>query len=297
MRNFRYAAAFFAVAASAQTLSFDVASIKPNNADPRTANSNFPPGPGDVYVPNGGYLNATNFPLFLYILFAYKLQGNQVQYLQPQLPSWVMNERFDIQARASGNPTKDDMRMMMRSLLAERFKFKIHIEKRDLPVLAFVLAKPGTLGPSLRLHADDSSCPTTASSPDAPASKSTAVPGQIIEGGFPALCNGIFNTTPKVDTHIALGGRNVTLAFIADAVSAGAGLGRPMVDQTGVAAKVDFLIEFTPQPRGTPAAADDSLDTLSITQALREQLGIKLESKKAPMDVLVVDHIEHPSEN
>src|SRR5579864_1901346 len=173
-----------AIAQAPKSLTFDVASVKPNHADPRTASSNFPLGPGDVYLPNGGYFNATNFPLTLYILFAYKLQGNQVQYLTPQLPAWVSSERFDIQARASANPSKDDMRMMMRALLADRFKLAMHTEKRDVPVLAFVLAKPGTLGPKLRAHPADSSCPTTPSS--------AAAPGQTIDGGYPTLCNGIF---------------------------------------------------------------------------------------------------------
>jgi hypothetical protein len=110
-------------------LMFDVASVKPNKSgNPPTFN--FPLGPGDVYVPNGGFLSATNFPLGTYIAFAYKILGNQMQSLMAQLPEWVMTDRFDIQARAESNPGKDQMRLMMRSLLADRFKLAIHTETR-----------------------------------------------------------------------------------------------------------------------------------------------------------------------
>src|SRR5579863_4203558 len=100
---------------------FEVASVKPNKSgDPPSSNN--PLGPGNVYSPYGGYFQANNFPLYTYILFAWKIMGNQEQFLRPQMPEWVMTEHFDIQARAEGNPDKDRMRLMMRSLLADRFK-------------------------------------------------------------------------------------------------------------------------------------------------------------------------------
>ena len=137
-------------AAQSAALSFDVASVKANKSDAQP-NSNFPLGPGDVYSPNGGYFSATNFPLVTYIVFAYKIAGNQMQTLVPQLPGWVTTEKFDIQARVQGNPGKDEMRMMMRTLLAERFKLAVRMETRQAPVLAWVLLKPGTNGPGVRL--------------------------------------------------------------------------------------------------------------------------------------------------
>src|SRR5579872_793820 len=127
-------------------LAFDVASVKSNKSD-APPDSNFPLNSGDFYTPNGGLFSARNFPLVTYIFFAYKLQGNQGQSLVQQLPGWVMTDRFDIQARAEGNPTKDQMRLMMRSLLAERFKFAVHTETREVPEIAFVLARPGSTGP------------------------------------------------------------------------------------------------------------------------------------------------------
>jgi uncharacterized protein (TIGR03435 family) len=90
------------------------------------------------------------------------------------------------------------------------------------------------------------------------------------------------------------------LAFIADSLSVNTGLGRPMVDQTGVTGNVDFLLEWTPETRnpGPPGAEPAPVsDSLSLEQALRDQLGIKLESQKATVDVMVADHIERPSQN
>jgi hypothetical protein len=135
-------------------LSFDVASVKPDNSteDP---DSNFPLGAGDVYTPNGGFFSATNFPLVAYIAFAYKLRVDQTSYLLPELPAWTGTERFDIQARCEGNPSKDEMRLMMRSMLADRFKLVVHHETRQLPVLEVVLAKPGKTGPQLQPHSND----------------------------------------------------------------------------------------------------------------------------------------------
>jgi uncharacterized protein (TIGR03435 family) len=232
-------------------LMFDVASVKPNKSgNPPTFN--FPLGPGDVYVPNGGFLSATNFPLGTYIAFAYKILGNQMQSLMAQLPEWVMTDRFDIQARAEGNPGKDQMRLMMRSLLADRFKLAIHTETREVPVLAFVLLKPGTTGAHLRPHASDSSCPTTALPPSAPGSAPTPSPSQTIAGGFPALCGGLFPLPPSVSGRLRFSARNVTITFMASSLSAGSGLGRPMVDQTGLSGTFDFTIEFALEDRRGP---------------------------------------------
>jgi uncharacterized protein (TIGR03435 family) len=286
---------FFAGAVSAQA--FDVASVKPNksNNPPR---SNFPLGPGEVYVPNGGLFSATNFPLATYIFFAYRIKGNQAQYLLPQLPDWVRIERFDIQARADGNPSKYQMRLMMQSLLADRFKLATHNQTREVPVFAWVLAKPGKTGPQLQPHPDGSPCPTNAPPPSAPASAQT--PSQTVAGGFPALCNGLFPLAPSAPGHLRTGARNVTLGFIADSLSYEADLGRPMVDQTGLSGTFDFTLEWMPEIQSSAApSADFQPDPSgpSFQEALREQLGIQLQSQKGSVSVLVVDHVEHPSEN
>ena len=224
-----------AAASAADQPAFEVASVKPNKSTDRPS-SNVIMGPGDAFDPNGGYFTATNYPLVTYIVFAYKIMGNQQQFLRPQLPSWVTTERFDIQARAEGSPGKDEMRLMMRSLLAERFKFAIHHESREVPVLAMVLAKPDKFGPQLRLHPDGVPCPTKPSD--------AAGQAKTVEGGFPILCNGLFGLPISARGRLHVGGRDVTIAFIADSLSQPANLGRPMVDKTGIEGTVDFTLEW-----------------------------------------------------
>jgi uncharacterized protein (TIGR03435 family) len=274
-------------------LAFEVASVKPNNSD-APAHSNFPLNAGGMYTANGGLFSAANFPLITYIFFAHNIVGNQAHFLVPQLPGWVMSERFDIQARAPGNPTKDQMRQMMRTLLAERFKLAVHTEVREVPVLAFVLAKPGQTRPQLQPHRADAPCQTSVELASA-ASPVSDMFSQKISGGFPAICNGILGIPPSVPGRSRLGGRNVTIGFMADMLSQRVDLGRPIVDATGLTGTFDFLLEFTPESKGSNAAADP--EGLSFQQAVQDQLGLKLQPRKSSMEVVVLDHVEHPSEN
>jgi uncharacterized protein (TIGR03435 family) len=102
---------------------------------------------------------------------------------------------------------------------------------------------------------------------------------------------------------LALGARNVTMALIASTLTGVGNLGRPVLDQTGLTGKYDFLLEFAPD-RG-PAPPDGANTTApppdtagpGIEQALKEQLGLKLESQKGPVNVWIVDHVEHATEN
>ena len=279
--------------ASDQTASatpkFDVASIKPNSSASQP-NSNFPLGPGDVYIRNGGFFSAAGFPLTTYIFFAYKLNGNQAQYVLPQLPDWTKTERFDIQARADGNPSKDQMRLMMRSLLEDRCKLGTHYEGREVPVFAFVLLKNGKTGPQLRPHLDSSPCPTEQPTSSTPA----------IVDGLLAFCNGIYPLPPSAAGRVRFGGRRVTIGFIADTFSAGTNLGRPMIDQTGLGGTFDFTLEWMLERRGPPLPGGDAEPdsaSLSFEDALREQLGLRLQAQKGSVSVLVIDHVEHPSAN
>jgi uncharacterized protein (TIGR03435 family) len=285
------AAVIFAGLAASQT--FDVTSVKPSQAGVQP-NSNFPLGPGDVYVQNGSLFSANNLPLVTYIFFAYKFIGNQAQSLLPQLPDWTKTEQFDIQARAEGNPGKDQMRLMMRALLADRFKLTIHNETREVPVFAFVLVKPGKLGPQLKLHSDGAPCSTDLKPADAQA------PVPTVDGGLPTLCNGIFGMPPSVPGRARAAARNVTLAFIADSLSGGANLGRPMIDKTGLTGTVDFSLEWKPENTNPlPPGAEVPVDAnaLSFQEALKDQLGIKLQPDKTSASVVVLDHVEHPSSN
>src|SRR3954469_5506478 len=112
-------------APSEPTHTFEVASVKADTTD-RPATSRFPLGPGDAYV-SGTLFSATNFPLIAYIRFAFgRSQGEMLR-----APSWVYDERFDIQGRATGEPSKGDMRLLVRALLAERFKLTWHTEPHE----------------------------------------------------------------------------------------------------------------------------------------------------------------------
>jgi uncharacterized protein (TIGR03435 family) len=271
-----------APAAAAEKPEFEVASVKPNKSDaPPSANN--PLGPGNVYSPYGGFFQASNFPLYTYILFAYRIMGNQEQFLRPQMPGWVMTDRFDIQARAEGNPDKDQMRLMMRSLLADRFKLAIHFETRQVPVFALVLSKAGKTGPTLRPHPDDFPCSTV---PD---------PSQNpVAGQFPALCGGLFSLPPGTPGRQRFGARNVTMGFIANQLSAMGQLERPAIDRTGLGGNFDFALEWAPESRAD-LQPDESGPT--FLEALKDQLRIKLESQKGPAEVIIFDHVEHPSDN
>ena len=247
---------------------FEVASVKPDKSDaPPSANN--PLGPGNVYQPYGGLFRAANFPLYAYILFAWKVMGNQEQLLRTQMPGWVMTDRFDIEARAEGNPDKDQMRLMMRSLLADRFKLAIHYETRQVPVLAMVLSKPGRTGPLLQPHSDDSSCSTVPS----PLQNQTT-------GQFPALCSGLFPMPPGAPGRQHFGARRVTMEFIANSLSAMGQLERPLIDRTGLTGAIDFALEWVPiLPAAQPADADLPTDAPghvsgSAERSTRDQTGV-----------------------
>ncbi len=98
------------LAQPAPEFSFDVASVKPNRTD-AAATTLFPLGPGDAYAASGGRFRATNQPLVTYVRFAYRLGQGDV----PDLPRWAYSERFDIEARADGAPTKDQIQGVFRS--------------------------------------------------------------------------------------------------------------------------------------------------------------------------------------
>ena len=278
-------------------MAFDVASVKPNKSGGRAySNVLLIPGTGAVYSPTGGLFSAANYPLITYMAFAYDMTGDQALQLGAQLPSWVTMENFDIEARAEGNPTKDQMRLMMQSLLADRFKLVVHTETKQGPVYALVLSKPGKTGPQLQPHLDNASCSTAQLPPTGTAPPST------VATAFPAICGGILRMQPSAPGRARAGARNVTMGLIATTLSRMGipDLGRPVLDQTGLSGTFDFAIEWTPQlngplPPGTDFQPDP--DGPAFLQALQEQLGLKLEPTTGPADAFVVDHLEEPSPN
>jgi len=277
--------------------SFDVISVKRSTQDaqPKTIS---PIGPGEVYVKTGGHFAAQGFPLATYISFAFHLVGSEADAMVAQLPGWALSERFTVEARTDGDPakdTKDQMRLMMRSLLAERFGLKSHYETRQAPIFAVTLAKAGKPGPQLRRHSEaDSPCMTVL-----PAGMTQGEAGSV-EGGFPRQCGGMLPLETSAPGRFRFGARNVTMEFIARQLTSLGDLGRPAVDQTGLAGTFDFALEFVPDisstRQGYPDFQGDPTGP-TFSQAVREQLGLKLESTKAPSQFLVIDHVEHPTQN
>jgi uncharacterized protein (TIGR03435 family) len=284
---------------------FDVASVKLNKSGlPPSGpmpHANFPLGPGAVYSPNGGLFDATNYPLIVYIAFAYKINSNQLSPLVAQLPKWVSSTSYDIQARVDGNPTKDQMRMMMQSLLADRFKLIMREETRQLLVYNLVQVKPGKFGPQLQPHPADATCSTAPPTPGAAGSAPAPPPPTTVAGGYPVTCGGITNMPSTTPGRIRLGARNVAMALFASSFTTPVlGVDRPVVDQTGLTGTFDFVIEFTPQidtplPPGVNFTPDPTGPTFQ--KAMKEQLGLKLDPGTGSMVVLTVDHIEQPTEN
>ena len=266
-----------------QSLAFDVSSVKPSRSDSPSQSSNVPLGPGDAFSPVGGFFSAVNVPLSSCISFVDKIMASQAVFIWPQMPQWVKDSRYDIQGRAEGNPGKDEIRAMMRALLADRFKLTIHTEVRQVPLFFLVVAMPGKTGPHLRLHPADAPCPTDAGR----------------DNDFPPNCGGIYGQTASAPNHLRLSGRDVPMESIRQSFPT-QDLGRPVIDKTGLKGHFDFTIEWAPDSRdprepglaGTP----DPLGP-DFFEALKQQMGLRLESQKGPLEVMVIDHIERPLDN
>jgi uncharacterized protein (TIGR03435 family) len=183
-------------------------------------------------------------------------------------PSWLFTDRFDVQAKFAGNPPREQVQQMMRTMLADRFKLRTHIESRPAPVFALVVARQGALGPSLRPSPIDCSDP---------AARSAAQAAQA--AGAPVCA---FQYTDGL-----LRGRGVTLDRIAGELVAG----RVVTNRTGLTGTYDIELRWTPDT--TQIVADDAPPTLAT--ALREQLGLRLEPMSMPLDYLVIDSVERPS--
>jgi bla regulator protein blaR1 len=277
-------------------MAFDVASVKPTKS-PRLPN--FPLNNGDAKPPGGRF--SASFSLAAYIGFAYKLDVSQGKEMNEKLPKWA-SEDYAIDAQADGNPTKDQMRLMMQSLLADRFKLTVHFESKEVPVFALTLVKPGKLGPKLLPHSEGPPCQDSFEM-DKPF---TPPPPMKAGVAFPTQCG----TSAQVrgnPERTWIGSRNTTMGLLANDIyglgSLSGEVDKPVVDQTGLEGRFDFIVELPagvfslfplppnpndplPDPKGTP-----------FLNAVRQQLGLKLTPDKGPVQVLVVDHVERPSEN
>lgn len=282
-------------AATGDKLMFEVASVRNNKSDGE-ASMNISPILGDGPVPAGGLYLARNIKLIQFIAFAYSLTQIQLRSVELQAP-WTTEDRFDIEARAQGNPTKAQYRLMMQSLLADRFKLAVHYETRAVPLYVLVLAKPGKLGPQLRLHQGDD--PVCAKPAGAPPPGSPWYTAETDAQGFPEVCAGPLSMKPSAPSRIKSGGRDVSMTRFA-AIMTGVGVvDRPMVDETGLKGTVDYSLEWrrAPEQVAPGARLEPDEDAPTFEEALKEQLGIRMVSRKGPAELFFVDHIEKPSEN
>jgi uncharacterized protein (TIGR03435 family) len=265
---------------TAQSPAFEVASVKLSKGP--FMSPSFPLDASDAYKPAGGRFTA-DFPLTVYISFAYKLSltPEQRQAMMARLPKWVATDSYRIEAKApTANPTKDEMRAMMRTLLTERFGLVAHFEAQEVPLFALTLVKPGKHGPAIRPHAEGPPC-------------DVAVGPEV----FPNICD-VRALEQTADRRNRAGSRNITMDLIAASLSGLGQLGRPVVDRTGIEGRVDYTLEWTPDQPATPAAGPaPELRETSFFDALREQLGMKLEPTRGPLQVLVIDKVDRPSEN
>jgi bla regulator protein BlaR1 len=254
---------------------FEVASIKPNKAGT---------GMSLLRTTPVGF-SASNISLKAVIQYAFGVEENQIF----GAPSWLASEQYDIEAKVSSSDTDalhnlnpDQRRLMLQPLLADRFQLKVHTEARDLPALVLVVAKGGP-----KLH--------------------EAKPGDTYPNGLKGF-DGEGGPGMMLMKPGQLTAQGVDLSFVAKQLSQQ--LERTVQDKTGLSGKYDFTLNWTPDrdPSPMPGAPEpgqqgpgatistDSSEP-SIFTALQEQLGLKLESGKAPVEILVIDHVEAPSEN
>lgn len=324
---------------------FDVASVKPAEppAQMGMMRVRMSGGPG---TPDPGQLTYTNVTLKNVLMNAYGVKGYQISG-----PKWLESERFDIVAKIPTGTTKEDFKLMLQNLLAERFKLTLHHETKELPMYSLVVGKGGS---KLKEVVDETPAPgatppsgaATASGPSASGPSAFAPPpppppsgggsgsfgGSFGAGGgaAPVRLSMGADGTPKMPAGMMPKGGLMVMMMNGRLRMAGSGsisqltemltnqLGRPVEDHTDLKAKYDLTLDFAPENNGGPmgmmmapppghdgapgggapmAAAPENAGP-SIHTALQEQMGLKLEQKKGPVDLLVIDRLEKtPTEN
>jgi uncharacterized protein (TIGR03435 family) len=215
----------------------------------------------------------------------YKLQPYQIA----GGPAWARSEHFDIAAMVDGNPNRDQMLVLVQGLLAERFKLASHRETKEMSTFfltAKTNGKPGT-----GMH---------------PANEKECSPGTVAPepGKKPQLvCGGaMVNFSPA---GFVLNIRGGTMAQLVSVLQNR--LAAPVVDDTGIQGRFDIKLEFAMDMNGPAAgnaaqrgpgnALPPAPNGPSLFTAVQEQLGLRLDSRKAPVEMFVIDHAERPSEN
>lgn len=242
--------------------SFEVAAIKPVRPDDPKAGMY-------IRMQSAHRFEVKNYTVNGLIAAAYDLNPRAIS----GGPAWSESDRYDIVALAPSDlrPTYDEQMAMLRRLLSDRFSFAFHREKKEFSIYELTVA---TGGPKI----------TTSTAPFDEASNVTSTL-------YPASGGGV--------DHAMLPAHNVTMLQFTSVLQR-AILDRPVVDKTGLSGRYDFHLEWTPDdsqfggrlPRGTP----DS-DRPGLFTAMQEQLGLKIVAAKGPLDVLVIDRVNRPSEN
>jgi uncharacterized protein (TIGR03435 family) len=279
-------------ASGAATPSFEVASVKPNTSGQPFIRFGLLPG---------GRFNAENVPLRQLIVFAYApLQSFQIE----GGPAWIGADRFDVTAKAEGEiprtvpGTVGPVQLMMRSLLAERFKLVTHSDTKEQPIYNLVVARSdGRLG--ARIEPSKTDC----------AAQAAARGRGIGPGGTPGLPPGPPPGPPppgqRPECGLMMGFGNLAAGGMAIsnlAQTLSQRVNRVVVDKTGLTGRYDFSMEFTPDQMPPPSAQLNGApfpainpDGPSLFTALQEQLGLKLESARGAVEMLVIDSVEQPS--
>jgi len=258
--------------ASSQTLApdrltFEVASVKPAKSVSGRFMMNGGPGTSDP-----GRITYTNIMLTRILLSAYDVKNYQISG-----PDWLDSLRFDITAKVPDGATQEQFQSMLRNLLATRFKMTIHRESRELPIYALLTAKNG---PKVSPAVDDG---PAGKQPDDQLATIQSVEGK---DGFPALAlraPGLVIETKNGRARVTA--KETAISKLADLLSGQ--LARPVIDMTGLTGNYSFVVYFTPEDQNPDGGSDPS-----IFGALEERLGLRLEARKGPVELLVIDHAE-----
>ena len=249
------------VVAAQSEPTFEVASIKPQTVPYSAATA----GTAGPIIRPGGIFTSSHVTVETLLRFAYDLRWpHQVV----GGPDWVRQDMFQINARAGSDVTRDQIKLMVGSLLADRFNLVFRREQRETDVVALVLARPdGRLGPNL-LRVDDCRAAMREVSKRPPVSSTDASSMSACSAGVSALA-----TTLSLDLY----------------------LNKPVIDATALKGTFLYTVTARLSAPATAAASDPRYSSLPV--ALEEQLGIRLESRRAPLDALLIDSIERPSDN
>jgi uncharacterized protein (TIGR03435 family) len=280
-----------------ETLKFEVASVRVNRSNA--------PMQATPTLQQGGRVFAINLPLRELIRTAYDLQENQLV-----LGSPLAEARFDVEARAGATATREQASAMLRSLLVERFALKTHAEQRELPIYRLERVNATRLGPQLRASGKECAPVTPPSGAGAPPPPPPPPPGM---SGTPLGPSRAFAGCLSMFFPGGWSLRSMSMPALAMALERL--VRRIVIDETGLAGVFDLDITYVPEafewpfvgggiavaaggPSDGPGTAPPAQRSgPSLFTAIRDQLGLRLENGRAPVDVLVVDRVQPPSEN